>query len=166
MKQKRIGRPVDGSKDVKRQVALILEVLGGLRTPAEAFEDMGVSLQRYYVLEARAIQGMVDALEPRSRGRKSSGAAQVEALKREKKELEQELARVQSLLRTTRRVMGLPSLTQKRKEEARTKPRKRKAAKPRVRAKKAIACLRLGEPVDAVKVTELPPRKAAVAAVG
>lgn len=162
MTKQRIGKPLEGSKDTKRQVALILEVLGGLRTPAEAFEDMGISLQRYDVLEARAIQGMVDALEPRGRGRKKSSTAQVEELKREKAEVEQELARALSLLRTTRRVMGLPSLSKKRKDDSREKTRKRKAGKPRVRAKKAIACLRLEEKDDEVRVTELPPRRGIV----
>jgi hypothetical protein len=46
----------------------ILEVLAGLRTPAEAAQSLQISLPRYYVLETRALEGLVAGCEPKPLG--------------------------------------------------------------------------------------------------
>ena len=60
------------SAQAKRLAAAILEVLAGARTPAQAAQGLELSLPRYYVLETRALQGMLVACEPRSVGRAPS----------------------------------------------------------------------------------------------
>ncbi len=57
-----------GSPEARRQAALILEVLCGVRTATDASKAMGIALPRYYVLETRALQGFILALEPLPRG--------------------------------------------------------------------------------------------------
>ena len=54
-----------GTSEANRLAVAILEVLAGLRTPADAAAALGISVPRYYQLETRALEGMVTALEPR-----------------------------------------------------------------------------------------------------
>ena len=74
----RNGKPPLGLKspvaslEAKRIAALVLEVLAGTRTPAEAAASLEVSLPRYYQLEGRAFQGLVAACEPLPHGRHST----------------------------------------------------------------------------------------------
>ena len=56
--------------EAKRLCAIILEVLGGVRTPSDAACALGVSAPRYYALEARALSGMLKACQRRAKGRK------------------------------------------------------------------------------------------------
>src|SRR2546428_942660 len=63
-------RPLTGDEGAKRSAALILEVLAGLRTPSEASTALGVTTMRYYVLERRALGGMVQSPAPRPKGEK------------------------------------------------------------------------------------------------
>lgn len=58
----------------RRQALIILEVLAGTRSAPGAAELLGVSVNRYYQLEERGIDGMVRGLEPRPRGRFVIGA--------------------------------------------------------------------------------------------
>jgi len=102
------SREADASREAKRLAAVVLDVLAGLRTPVAAAEALGVSLPRYYQLEARALAGLLAACEARPRGRQPDAAAagladahkQIERLKRE-------LARTQSLVRLTQRAVGV-----------------------------------------------------------
>ena len=64
-----------GSPAATRLAVGILEVLSGVCGPGEGSRLLGLSLPRYYALEARAIHGLVEALEPRARGRGAAGAA-------------------------------------------------------------------------------------------
>src|SRR5436190_1278627 len=62
--RRRRGMPVPKGGRVASQVAAcVLEVLAGVRTPAEAAGELGVSLPRYYQLEQRALQGLVQGCE-------------------------------------------------------------------------------------------------------
>jgi len=97
----------EGSEGAKKTAAAILEVLAGARTTTDAAEALSVSLPRYYQLEARAIAAMVEALEPRRRGRQVSPDHEIEALRKEKARLERECARSQALARTAQRALGL-----------------------------------------------------------
>jgi hypothetical protein len=63
-KPRRAPRPLPGlrrigakgeSTQAKLEAAVVLEVLGGIRTPTDAAGALGISLPRYYVLEGRAL---------------------------------------------------------------------------------------------------------------
>ena len=139
-------KTLTGTAQAKRQTAVILEVLSGLRGPSEGSEAMGVSLNRYYQLETRALQGMILALEPRPKGRQRSPEDEIGALKDDKERLERELARSQALVRAAQRSMGIPAPP--RENRRRMKGKAGKSEKPVrrrrrvVRATKAIAVLR------------------------
>jgi hypothetical protein len=95
------------SREAQRQAALILEVLGGIRKPAQAAQVLGVSVPRYYQLEGRALRGLVSSCEVRSKGRVRSVEAELAILKRQHDRLRQELVRYQALLRMAQRSIGL-----------------------------------------------------------
>lgn len=134
-------RPLMGDQGAKRSATLILEVLAGLRTPTEASEALGVTTMRYYVLERRALEGMVQALAPRPKGKRRRPEDALQEEGREKVRLEREVGRLHALVRAAQRTMGLPPppSREKRKGEARRRRR------PQVRAVKTIALLRAPE---------------------
>lgn len=88
--------------------AAILEVMGGARSASEACEELGISAMRYYALEDRALQGMVQALEPRQRGRRAA-SPQDAVVKAEKERdlMRRELGRAKALLRLVRKSVKL-----------------------------------------------------------
>lgn len=96
-----------GSFEAKRHATVILEVLAGTRKPVEVCESLGISLMRYYLLETRALQGMLSALEPLPKGRATNPAKEIETLRQDRQRLERDLTRMQTLLRTTQRAAGL-----------------------------------------------------------
>lgn len=135
-----------GTPEARRQAALILEVLGGLRGPSDAAAAMGVALPRYYVLETRALQALIKAMEPLPRGPGRNPDAEIAALQKQLTRQKQELLRSQSLQRAMRSAMGIAATQPK---EAKPEPGKRKPKRPTVRALKAVKVLRAGldEPV-------------------
>ena len=88
-----------GSSEAKRMAAIILEVLAGLRRTEDAAEALKVSLPRYYILETRALQGLIAALEPRTKGRQRRPGAEISGLTKERDQLQREVRRSQALLR-------------------------------------------------------------------
>ena len=130
-----------GSPEARRQAALILEVLGGLRGPGDAAKAMGVALPRYYVLETRALQALIKAMEPLPRGPGRNPDAEIAALQTALARQKQELVRSQSLQRAMRSAIGI-SLAQP--KDAKPEPGKRKPKRPSVRALKAVKVLRAG----------------------
>jgi hypothetical protein len=100
-----LGR--DASAAAKRLSAAILEVLAGMRTPMQAAQAVGVSLPRYYQLEAAGLRGLLAACEPKPRGRQANPLAEVVVLRREAARLQRDLARQQSLVRLAQRAVGL-----------------------------------------------------------
>ncbi len=100
-------RAVVASDVARKTASLILEALTGVRTTQEAADALGVALPRYYVLETRALSGLVGALEPRSRGRQRGAAEHVLALEADVARLERELRRFQALQRASQRALGL-----------------------------------------------------------
>ena len=54
---KRVSGPnvTGGSRDARRFAAAILEVMAGIRTPTDAAAVLGITMQRYYILEKRAL---------------------------------------------------------------------------------------------------------------
>ncbi|HUC76144.1 MAG TPA: hypothetical protein VMS04_12665 [Vicinamibacterales bacterium] len=148
MKKPTSARPtgpkaLDGSADAKKQAAVILEVLAGAKTTTEGSQALGVSLPRYYVLETRALQGILLALEPRPRGKRVSQAAELDHVKQDKTRLEREVTRLQALLRASQRSIGIvePKPNPGRKI-GRTGRRTRRGT---ARALRAVSALRTGE---------------------
>jgi hypothetical protein len=121
-----LGR--DRGVEAKRLAAAILEVLAGARTPTEAATALNLSVPRYYQVESRALQGLLQACEPKPRGRVRSIKTEVETLSKENQRLQRELTRHQSLARAAQRAVGLsppaPVVNKSGK-----KPRKRRVAR-------------------------------------
>ncbi|MAQ17061.1 MAG: hypothetical protein CMN30_19990 [Sandaracinus sp.] len=131
------GPRVDGGSKHARKIALlILEVLGGLRTPTDAANALGVSTPRYYSLEAQGLAGLVAACEPKPRGRQLTPEREVEKLQAKVDALEKECARRQALLRLSQRTLGVSASTAS-KPRPKAKPGKRRKKRPTVRALKA-----------------------------
>lgn len=132
-----------GSEDgeARRLCAVILEVLGGGRTPTDAAGALGVSVPRYYALEARALGGLLRACQRRPKGRKKTPEAELARLEGEVKRLEGQSSRLQALLRASQRAVGLPPPVAP-KGKATDPSKKRKKRRPQVRALRAAASLR------------------------
>src|SRR5436309_1050348 len=92
---------------MRRRTADVLEVLGGARSPADAAEGLGIALPSYYLLEARALEGLVSACEPKGRGRSAGEGKTLQALRRENERLRQDLTRTQALTRAVQRATGI-----------------------------------------------------------
>jgi hypothetical protein len=120
-----------GSRKAKQGAAVILEVFAGIRGAQEAGEALGISPNRYYQLEARALQAMVNALEPKPRGRQRRPEDEIAKLEVDKARLEREVGRLTSLVRASRRSLGISTPS---------KPKK-KARKRGHRGRKVIAIL-------------------------
>jgi hypothetical protein len=99
---------VAASREAKQLAAVVLDVLAGSRTPPQAAEGLGVSLPRYYQLEARGLAGLLAACEARPRGRQPDAEAELVNTKKELERLKRELVRYQSLVRLTQRSVGVP----------------------------------------------------------
>jgi hypothetical protein len=131
------------SREARRLAAAILEVLAGVRTPAEAAGQLAMSLTRYYIVEGRALHGLVAACEPRPHGRVPTLESDLARLRREGEQLRRQCARQQALLRVTERTIGLSPAPAPKPGGAGPKKRRRK---PTARALKAAAVLCPAEP--------------------
>ena len=85
----------------------VLEVLAGMRRPVEAAQALGVSLARYYQLEQRALEALVQGCEPLRRGRGPSSGPELQRLRQENERLKRECQRQQALVRLARQAAGL-----------------------------------------------------------
>src|SRR2546425_2561892 len=103
-------RPLTGDEGAKRSAALILEVLAGLRTPSEASTVLGVTTMRYYVLERRALEGMVQALQPRPKGKRRRPEDALQEAGRGKERLEREMGRLPAPVRAAQQRPQPPHL--------------------------------------------------------
>jgi hypothetical protein len=128
----------EASREAKRLAAAILEVLAGLRTPAQAAEATAVSLPRYYQLEAQALAGLVRGCERQPKGRRREPLNAAAALAKENERLKRDLGRQQALVRLAQRSVGLsppaPSAKARRKRRPTTRAR---GAAERLRAEAA-----------------------------
>jgi len=150
-KQSRSGLAVKGgSAEARKTAAAILDVLAGNLTPADAAAAVGVSPPRYYLLESRALEGLVVACEPRTKGPGHSLEREMETLRREHERTRRELARAQALARVSQRAVGL-SVPQKP-----AKPDGKRKRKPTVRALKAAASLKTEPPRPVVSGAQSP----------
>ena len=130
---------VGGSEGARKAAAVILEVLSGVRGTAEACEALSITPMRYYVLETRALQGLVGGLEPRPRGKKRNAEDEVREIRREKQRLERDLMRTRALVRLAERTIGIPAGGVKSKISVDGKKKRRRRPE---RAGRAIAALR------------------------
>ena len=134
---------IAGSREAKQIASVILAVLSGERGPQEGSESLGVSLNRYYQLERRALAGMISGLEPQPKGKRASPERRIAELESSKARLEKELKRQQSLLRAAQRSLGVRPA----KKGAKIGPKGRKTKARRrgvVRGMKLAASLSTG----------------------
>jgi hypothetical protein len=137
--------PPTASREAQRLAAAILEVLAGVRAPAEAASALGTSLPRYYIMEQRALTGLLAACEPRPVGKTPNAQHRIAVLEKELARCKQDCARQQALARAEQRIIGLPSpapakpATKAGGKAAGKKSRKRR---PTVRALKAATALK------------------------
>jgi hypothetical protein len=146
--------PLQGTSAARQWAAAILEVLAGVRTPAEAAIALSTSVPRYYLLEQRALQGLLAACEPRPKGRQSDEGRRIAELERTVSRLKRECLRQQALVRAGQRAIGL-AVPPPAKPVAGSQGKKTRRRKPTVRALKAAATLRADssspETADAVQ---------------
>ena len=129
-----------GTPCAKRIAAAILEVLGGIRLPSDAAHALGLSLPRYYQLETRALNGLLQACEPRAKGRVRSVASELAAAQKQIATLKRDCSRQQALVRLTQRTVGLGA-----PQPPKPGPKGlRKRRTPTVRALKVVALLNSG----------------------
>lgn len=136
--------PAEGSRQARQRAAVVLDVLAGVCTPAEAAQMASISLPRYYVLEARLLAALVNACEDQPRGHRPGPDQEIATLKREVDRLKQECARKQALVRAVQRTMGM-SLPDPKPLSAK-QGRRRRRRRPVVRALRAAAQLRTEQP--------------------
>lgn len=129
------------SATARQQAAAILEVLAGVRTPAQAAAALAVSLPRYYVLETRAVQAILLACEARPLGRQQTSASALAALRRECEHWRRECGRQQALVRAAQRSIGLPAAKPAAAPPA-SHGKKRRSRRPTARALRAVARLK------------------------
>lgn len=139
------------SAEANRRAAVILTVLAGERLPSEAAEVLGVSVTHYYILERKALEGLLGACERKPQG--PPGPTIEQQVVRLEKQLEQarrECQRQAALVRSTQRALGLPASSgpsgktkSKGAGDSNSKAagRKRRRRKPTVRALRAAETL-------------------------
>ncbi len=100
----------EASATANRRAAAILEVLAGERTPSQAASVLGISVNHYYLLERKALAGLLAACEPQPKGPPGpSPEKQLAELERELSKCRRECLRQAALVRTTQRAIGLPT---------------------------------------------------------
>lgn len=156
-KDKRRGpTPAPGTREANKLAVAILDVLAGARLPSQAAEALGISLPRYYQLEQRALDAIVQSCEPRPKGPPRSPERQAAKLERQVARLTQELSRQQALVRAAQRTIGLapPAPVSAKGSSAKPAPGAAKShakrrRQPTVRALKAAQRLREAVATDA-----------------
>jgi len=142
-----------GSRDGRQVAAVVLETLAGARTPNEAADVLGVSAPRYYMIELKALRGLLAACEPRPKGPQADPGAEAERLKKEVARLDRDLKRQQALTRATQRAIGLMAPAPKPdKKEGKGKAHRRR--KPTVRGLRAAEHLKAQGTEGATSIQE------------
>ncbi len=119
---------VAASSQARRIAAVLLEVLAGLRATGSAAKELGITPMRFYQIEERAIGGLIAACEPRPSGLQPErrDALELASLREQVRKQAQELNQARSVLRTTRRQLGVATAP----EPIAVKPGTRKDGKP------------------------------------
>ena len=140
-------KALTGSDEAKRRATVILEAMCGLRTTQEASDELRIALVRYYVLETRMLQAMIDGLEPRARGRKGDMEAELKLLRDENKRLEREVMRLQALHRVTQRAVCVkPEPSKKAAKTKDGKPVRKRRARTKSRGERVLEALKGSTP--------------------
>ena len=142
MTRPKTPREPQASREARQLAAVILDVLGGSRTPPQAAQALSLSLPRYYQLETRALSGLVAACESRPRGRQVAATTELARVNKEVERLKRELSRTQTLVRLTQRTVGVTAPIP---EKPGSRKRKRT---PAVRALRRAEELRVETPPD------------------
>ena len=153
------------SAEARQVASVVLEVLGGAIGPGEAATRLGRTSTQYYKLEARALEGLLMACEPRVRGRQRNPEKELESLAASHRKLERECSRLQALVRALGRASGVkrkavplaekPSAGKSGVERGKTgKPTARKGK--RGRRNPAVRALRLAEQLGENGQTPMP----------
>jgi hypothetical protein len=132
-----------GTSEATRLAVVILEVLAGERSPADAAQALGITCPRYYQLETRALKGLVAALEPRPIGKQPSLEGKIAHLERDLQAARRECARQQALVRAAQRSLGIKPSAADAKPRTKDRARRRKR-RPTVRALKAAQAITAG----------------------
>lgn len=101
---------INGSSEALKRATVVLEVLGGLHTPRDAAGALGIGVQRYYILETHALEGLVKACEPRGRGPGQDPGKVIGEQAGQIQRLESEVRRLQALVRVSNRTLGIAGL--------------------------------------------------------
>ena len=144
----------------RKQAAVVLEVLAGVRTPDQACSALGISLPTYYNLETRALRGLIWSCTPEPPGRTLLLARKLRLAELKSTELEKQVQRYRALLRTAQRSIGLVP-----PESPKSPSGKRKPKKPSVRAMRAIEAIRRVEPTPEADAPEAAPKPVLPSAV-
>ena len=132
------------SGEANRRAAAILEVLAGQRSPRQVAAALGLALPYFYLLERKALAGLVRACEPQPKGPSGPSAAEkLAAAERRLARAEQECQRLAALVRATQRAFGLP-IPPPAKDSKKSPGRatSRRVRRPAVRALRAAETLR------------------------
>jgi hypothetical protein len=152
--------PRPGSSPANKLAAIVLDVLAGVRLPADAAQQAGISLPGYYHLEQRVLDAIVRACEPRPRGKTRSPQRQLDQLQQQVTRLQQECARQQALVRAAHRTIGvMPPVAKPAPEKSaaeKSAGKRHRNRRPTVRALKAARLLREATPVEP-ETTSTPP---------
>jgi hypothetical protein len=93
-------------QDAKGKVSLVLSVLAGEKSIAEACRETGLKPLTYYKLEERMVRAMVaTAKMPVLRGKRKDPLAEATSLAEETAQLRQEHRRLQSLMRISKKLL-------------------------------------------------------------
>lgn len=125
-------------REARRRAAAVLEVLAGSRSPTDAARALGVTPNRYYLLELRAVQGLVRGCGTED-GRRRPLEQETGRLRKQVAKLERECARYAALARIARQAVALspPAAS----ASGKTADGKRKRRRPQLRALKLAARL-------------------------
>jgi hypothetical protein len=144
----RAARPAaPATTEAQRRAAVILEVLAGVRTAPEAADALKISVNHYYLLERKALSGLVAACEPvPHRGRTPTIERRLEQLERELAASRRDCQRQAALVRAAQRAVGLPCSTAMTETTARAarsragkpEPRRRRTQPRALRAARAL----------------------------
>src|SRR5580692_8250826 len=127
----RLLEPSDLDEMARRRCLMILSVLSGEVSVADAIEHAQISRGFYYDLEERALSAMLVALTPGTESQASSPQGRITQLEDRCKKLEQDKRRSDRLLLLTRRVIKPGSV-----KSVQGRPRKKRAASSMVRGSK------------------------------
>ena len=133
------ARETHGSRQARRTAGVVLQVLAGQLCPAEAAGVLEISTPGYYLLESRALDGLIDGCEPRlKRGRVRTPENELAALKNECARLKRDCVRYQALARAVQRSAGIAVPKKKAAgragESIQDGKKRRRKRKPTVRA--------------------------------